>query len=167
MGVQTLQLRGNDADVLAALRHLGAVDGLHAHGVGEGVGVGADAAHALHQHQGLDGVALGGELLNAAVVVADEAFRVLDDLALGVELGVDRLLQCGMVRSDGDDIAHFPASFVFFSTSSLSGVTMIWPRPWVSSRSSGRKRRWLISSPSNSTPNSSLISRSAQVAAVS
>ena len=106
VGVQTLQLLGDDTDVLASLRHLDAVDRFHAHGVGERVGVGADAADAFHQHQGLDGVALGGELLNAAVVVAYENLRVLDDLAFGVELCVYGLFQRGMVGPDGDNVAH-------------------------------------------------------------
>lgn len=70
--------------------HLHAVYALHGHGVGEGVRVRADAADALHQHQRLDGVALRGQLLYAAVVVADEHLGVLYDLALGVELGVHR-----------------------------------------------------------------------------
>ncbi len=70
------------------------------------MGVGADAAHALDQHQGLDGVALGAELFDAAVVVADEDLRILDDFALGVELGMNGLLQRGMVGADGNDIAH-------------------------------------------------------------
>ena len=168
VGVQTLQLRGDDTDVGASLRHLQAVDLLNAQGIGQRVGVGADAAHTLHQYQGLDRVALGAELLDAAVVVAHEYLGVLDDLAFGVELGMDRLLQGGMVRSDGENIAHYSAaSSLFFLRSSLKGVTMIWPLPCVSSMSSGRKRRWDTSSPSKVTPKSSLISLSGHSAATS
>ena len=125
VGVQSLQLRGDDADILASLGHLHAVDVLHAHGVGKGVGVRADAADPLHQHQGLDGVALGGQLLNAPVVVAHKDLGILDHFALGIELGVDRLFQGRMVGADGNNIAHFPSPPRFFSTSSLRGVTMI------------------------------------------
>ena len=167
MGVETLQLGGDDADILAALGHLDAVDGLHGHGIGQGVGVGADAAHALHQHQSLDGVALGGQLLDAAVVIAHKDLRVLDDLALGIEFGVDRLLQCGMIGADGNNIAHLLSPLPLRSSSSLMGMTMIWPLPCGSSISSGRKRRWLMSRPSNWRPNSSFSSRSGQVAATS
>ena len=165
--VQPLQLRGDDADILAALRHLNAVDVLHAHGVGQCMGVGADTADALDQNKSLDGVALGGELLYAAVVIADKDLRVLDDLALGIELCVYRLLKRGMVRADGDNVAHFVPSSMFFCLSSESGMTIIWPLPCVSSMSSGRKSRCDTSSPSNSIANSSLSSRSGHVAAVS
>ena len=167
VGVQPLQLGGDDADILASLGHLHAVDVLHAHGVGKGVGVGADAADPLHQDQGLDGVALRGQLLNAPVVVAHENLGILDHFPLGIELGVDRLFQGRMVGADGNNIAHFPSPPRFFSTSSLRGMTMIWPLPWVSSISSGRNSRLEVSRPSNSTANSSLSSLSGQVAAVS
>ena len=165
--VQPLQLRGYDADILAALRHLNAVDALHAHGIGQCMGVGADTADALDQNESLDGVALGGELLYAAMVIADKDLRVLDDLALGIELCVYRLLKRGMVRADGDNVAHFVPSSMFFCRSSESGMTIIWPLPCVSSMSSGRKSRCDTSSPSNSIANSSLSSRSGHVAAVS
>ena len=165
--VQPLELGGDDADILPALGHLNAVDGLDRHRVGQRMGVRADAAHTLDQHQGLDGVALGGQLLDAAVVIAHKDLRVLDDLALGIELGVDGLLQRRMVRADGNDIAHLLSPLLLRSTSSLSGVTMIWPRPCGSSISSGKNSRWDRSSPSNVTPKSSLSSRSAQVAAAS
>ena len=106
VGVQALKLGGNNADILAAFGHLNTVDLLDAHGVGQGVGVGTDAAHALDQDQGLDGVALGGELFDAAVVIAHKDLRVLDEFTLGVELCVDGLLQCGMVGADRNDITH-------------------------------------------------------------
>ena len=90
--VQPLQLRRDDADVLAALRDLYLIQALDRHGVGEGVGMRTDAAYALHQHQGLDGVALRGQLFYAAVVVADHDLRVLYDLALCIQLCVNGLL---------------------------------------------------------------------------
>ena len=168
VGVQPLQLRGDDAEIGASLGDLDLVDLLDGHRVGKGVGVRANAAHTLDQHEGLDRVALGRELFDAAVVVADEDLGVLDDLTLGVELGVYRLLQRGMIRSDGKDVAHVSsASSLFSRRSSLKGVTMIWPLPWVSSMSSGRNRRLDTSSPSKVTPKSSLISRSGHWAATS
>ena len=95
-----------------------------------------DAADTLHQDQSLDGVALGGQLLNAAVVVADENLGVLDHFTLGIELGMNRLFQRRMVGADGNNIAHAFTSpsgdgppTAFFSTSSFRGVTMIWPLP--------------------------------------
>ena len=166
--METLELRGDDADIGASLRDLQAVDLLDAQGIGQRVGVGADAAHALDQNQRLDRVALGAELFDTAVIIAYKHLGVLDDLAFGIELCVDRLLQCGMVRADGENVAHCcPASSLFFLRSSLKGVTMIWPLPCVSSMSSGRKRRWETSSPSKVTPKSSLISLSGHSAATS
>ena len=168
VGVQSLKLGGDHADIGAPLRDLHLVDLLHGQRVGKGVGVRADAAHTLHQHQRLDRVAFRGELFDAAVVVADEHLGVLDDLSVGVELGVNRLLQGGMVRSDGKDVAHASgASSLFSRRSSLKGVTMIWPLPCVSSMSSGRNRRLETSSPSKVTPKSSFISRSGHWAATS
>ena len=122
-----------------------------------------DAADTLDEDQRLDGVALGAQLLYAAVVVADKDLGVLDNLALGVELGMERLLQRWMVRAYGDDIAHWSSSFLClsamlssrFSTSSESGMTRIWPLPWVSSMFSGKNRRLDVSSPSKSMPMSS------------
>ena len=165
--MQALKLGGDDADVLTALRHLYAVYALDAHRVGKGVRVGTDAADAFDQHEGLYRVALGCELFYAAVVIADKHIRVADDLALGIELRVYRLLQRGMVRAYGNYIAHYCSSFRFLSTSSLSGMTSICPLPCVSSISSGRNRRCETSSPSNSMPISSLSSRSGHEAAVS
>ena len=123
MRVQTLQLCGDHADILASLGHIHAVDGLHGHGISKRVGVGADTADPLHQHQGLDGVSLGGQLFNAAMVISDEYLGLLDHLALGIELGVYRLLQGGMVGSDGNDIAHLmPPPSLHFSQQALSGA---------------------------------------------
>ena len=135
--VQPLQLGGDDADVLPALGRLRAVDALDGEGVAQRVGVRADAAHALDQYQRLYGVALGTQLLYAAVVVADEDLGVLDDLAFGVELGVYRLLERRVVGANGYDIAHCSASFLCFpamfssrlATSSDMGVTNICPLP--------------------------------------
>ena len=165
--MKPLKLGSDDADVLAALRHLYAVYVLDAHCVGKGVGMGTDAADAFDQHEGLYRVALGCELFYAAVVIADKHIRVADDLALGIELRVYRLLQRGMVRAYGNYIAHYCSSFRFLSTSSFSGMTSICPLPCVSSISSGRNRRCETSSPSNSMPISSLSSRSGHEAAVS
>ena len=165
--MKPLKLGSDDADVLAALRHLYAVYVLDAHCVGKGVGMGTDAADALDQHEGLYRVALSGELFDAAVVVADKYIRVADDLALGIELCVYRLLQRGVVGAYGDYVAHCCSSFRFLSTSSLSGMTSICPLPCVSSISSGRNRRFETSSPSNSMPISSFSSRSGHAAAVS
>ena len=123
--MQALKLGGDDADVLTALRHLYAVYALDAHRVGKGVRVGTDAADAFDQHEGLYRVALGCELFYAAVVIADKHIRVADDLALGIELRVYRLLQRGMVRAYGNYIAHYCSSFRFLSTSSFSGMTSI------------------------------------------
>ena len=123
MRVQTLQFCGDHADILASLGHIHAVDGLHGHGIGECMGVGADAADPLHQHQGLDGVSLGGQLFNAAMVISDEYLGLPDHLALGIELCVYRLLQGGMVGSDGNDIAHLmPPPSLHFSQQALSGA---------------------------------------------
>ena len=160
--MQPLELGGDNADILAALRHLELVDALDGHGVGEGVGVRTDSADALDQHDGLYRVALGAELFDAAVVIADEDLGVLYDLALGVELGVYRLLQRGMVGPYGNDIAHSsltsffsPSSSSRLSTSSESGVTSMCPLPAVSSMFSGRKRRFEVSRPSKLMPSSS------------
>ena len=129
--VQSLKLGGDNADILTTLGHLNAVYLLNAHCVCKGVGVGADTADALNQNQGLDGVALGSQLLNATVVVAYKDFSVLDNFALGVELSVDGLFKRRMVRSNRNYIAHlFPPDYLmFFSTSSFRGVTIIWPLP--------------------------------------
>ena len=77
VGVQTLQFRRDHTDVLTALRRLDAVEFLHAHRIGKRMGVGADSAHTLHQNQRLDRVALRGQFLDAAVIVADKDLCVL------------------------------------------------------------------------------------------
>jgi hypothetical protein len=53
----------------------------------------ADTANSLYQNKRLYGVALGREFFYASVVVADKDFRVLDYLALGVELCMNGFLQ--------------------------------------------------------------------------
>ena len=106
MRMKSLQLRRDDTDVLAALGHLDTVYLLDAHRVGKGVRVGTDAADTLDQNEGLDGVSLGAELFDAAVVIADENLRVLYDLALGKKLCVYRLFKGGMVRADRHNVAH-------------------------------------------------------------
>ena len=126
--MQTLQLLHDHAHILTALGDLDAGDLLQTQGIGQGVGMGTDAADALHQRDGLDEVFLHGQLLDAAVVIADEYLGGLDLLALGIEPCVDRLLQRGMIGPDGDDIAHFASSLpCILSISSFMGVTRIWP----------------------------------------
>ena len=127
VGVQTLQLRHNHADILAALGHIHAGNGLHRLGIVERMGVGADTAHTLHQDDGLNEIALRGQLFDAAVVIADGNLGVGDHLTVGNELCVDRLLQRGMVRADGDDITHACLPPCALSMSSFMGVTRIWP----------------------------------------
>ena len=163
--MEPFELRRDHAEILASLRHFDAVEVFHGERVRECVGMGTDPADSLHQDQGLDGVSLGGKLFDAAVVVTYKHFGVFDELTLGVESGMNRFLQGGMVRAYRNDITHACTSPRFFSTSSFSGVTMIWPLPCVSSMSSGRKRRLEVSRPSKVNPNSSLISRSGQIAA--
>ena len=104
--MDTLQLRDNHTDILAALGHLHAGDVLDTHRVGHGVGVRTDAAHALHQNVGLDEVALLGQLLNAAVVITNKHLGIGDLFAVYGETSVDRLFQRGMVRSDRNGITH-------------------------------------------------------------
>ena len=106
VGVNALQLLDDDPDVLAPLGHFHAGDVLNAQRVGQGVGVGTDAAYPLHQHQGLDKVALLGQPLNAPVVVAHKDLGVGDALAVHGETGVNGLLQSGMVGADGNGITH-------------------------------------------------------------
>ena len=74
--------------------------------VGPGMGVGANAAHPLHQSNGLDEVALLTQLFNAPVVVTDKHFGIGNALAVHNQLGVNGLLQRRMVRADGNGITH-------------------------------------------------------------
>ena len=127
VGMEALKLCSDYTQILAALGNFNAVDVLNAHCVSKGMGVGADAADALNQNQSLDSVALGGKLFDTAVVIANKNVGFLDVFALGIELCVYGLFQRGMVRPDGNDIAHMspPPLYSFFSLSSLRGMTMI------------------------------------------
>ena len=116
VGVEPLQLRHDHPDILASLGDLRLGDALQSQGVGQGVGVRADAAHPLHQNDGLDEVPLHRKLFDTSVVIADEDLGVGDLLTGGIESGVDRLLQRGMVRADGDDIAHINSPPYFGSS---------------------------------------------------
>ena len=106
VGVDALQLLDDHPDILPSFGHLGAHDVLHAHGIGQCVGMGADAAHPLHQNQRLDEVALLRQALNAPVIVAHKDLCIGDSLSVHRQTGVDRLLQCRMVGADGNGIAH-------------------------------------------------------------
>ena len=106
VGVDAFQLGDDDADILTTLGHLHAGDILHAHGIGHGMGVGADAADTFHQNIGLDEVAFLGQLFDAAVVVTDEHLGISDHFAVYRKTGMDRLFQRRMVRSDRNGIAH-------------------------------------------------------------
>ena len=129
--MQSLQFSCDHTNVLPALWHFNLIDRFHAHGIGKCMGMGANPAHALHQNQRLDGIALCGDLFNTTVIVPDEDLCVFDHLSLGIERSMYRLLQSGMIGSDWDDIAHFVSSFSvpFSLRSSESGLTMIWPLP--------------------------------------
>ena len=129
MGMKTFQLRDDDADVLAALRDFESRDLFEREGIGERMGMRADAADAFDHDERLDEVFLGREFFDAAMVVADKDFRIGDRLAVRVETGVDRFFERGMVRPDRYDIAHSVPSFrpCAFSISSFIGVTMMWP----------------------------------------
>ena len=64
--------------------------------------VGADAADALDQVDVLDPGLLLGQLLQAAVVVAEPDVGVADDLALDGHAQADRLLEGRVLGADGD-----------------------------------------------------------------
>ena len=66
----------------------------------------ADAADTFHEHDGLDKVPFLCKLLNAAVVVADEDFGILDCLTLDDQSGMDRFLQRRVIRANRNDVAH-------------------------------------------------------------
>jgi hypothetical protein len=53
----------------------------------------ADAADTLYQDQRLNEVSLHAELLNTAVVVSDEYFRIADELAVSDQSRMDRFFQ--------------------------------------------------------------------------
>jgi len=79
---------------------------LDAHGVGQGVGVGANSAHTLHKDQSLDKIAFLCQFFDAAMVVTDKDLCVADGFTVHGQTGVNGLFQCGMIRADWNRITH-------------------------------------------------------------
>ena len=106
--MDTGQLVPDDAQILGALGHLHAHEGLDGLGVAEGVPHGADAADALGNVDELVVVAGLHELLQAAVHEPDLREHVHDGLVLHHQIEVQRLREHRVLGPEGNDgrLAH-------------------------------------------------------------
>src|ERR1019366_1906368 len=106
---------------------------------GEGVDVGADAAHALHESDDLDVIARLGQMLNATEVEADMQLGVGDSFAGADKVQLVGLFEGWVIRAHGDFVAHFVTSSRRFTP----GVS-----PWRSSSGSYSRPRKSMAKPS-------------------
>jgi hypothetical protein len=106
MRVQAFEFRHDDPHILSAGGNLNPSDLLQGHAKGHGMHIGTDAAHALHESNGLGDVLALGQPLDAAEVEADFQRSADDMFALAVQLNLVGLLKSEVIGTNGNAIAH-------------------------------------------------------------